>query len=134
VVARLIQLAARVASPLFLMAIAKVTDPQGYEVTLEEERWKHITDGHPEVSKLLDILIKALAEPELICRDKADPEVHFYYRLTGRSVLRRDDIYMSAVVERSEGNKIANVKTAHLVKQPKKGGEIVWFKPQMSSR
>jgi len=116
------------------MAIAKVTDPQGYEVTLEEERWRHIVKGHPEVEKLQDVLIKALGEPELIYRDKEDREVHFYYRLTGRSVLRRNDIYMSAVIKRSEGNKIADVRTAHLVKQPKKGGEIVWFRPQMSSR
>jgi hypothetical protein len=116
------------------MAIAKVTDPQGYEVTLEEERWKHIIDGHPEVAKLFDILVKTLSEPELIYRDQVDKEVNFYYRLTGRSVLRRDDIYMSAVVERSEGNKIARVKTAHLVKQPKKGGEIVWFKPLLNSK
>ncbi|GAC1435425.1 MAG: hypothetical protein NVS1B11_37350 [Terriglobales bacterium] len=48
---------------------AKVTDPQGYEVTLTEERWQHITEGHPEVEKLLDVLLATLEAPGLISQD-----------------------------------------------------------------
>lgn len=117
-----------------MTVIAKVTDPQGYVISLEQERWDHIIEGHPEIIKLQDILINTMREPELILSDSQDPVIHFYYRLTGRSIFRRDDIYMSAVVERSEGNKVARVVTAHLVKQPKKNGGMVWFKPQLSSR
>ena len=116
------------------MPSAKVTDPQGYEVIIEEDRWEHIIDRHPEVEPLQDILLQTLDKPNLVKRDPDRDEVFYYYRLTGRSVLRRDDIYMSAVVERSEGHKIGRVLTAHLVRQPRKDGEIVWFDPQLKSR
>lgn len=116
------------------MPIAKVNDPEGYEIALEEEQWEHIIQGHPEVAPLQDILLQTIAEPNLIKCDPDRADVFYYYRLTGRSVLRRDDIYMSAVVERSEGNKIGQVLTAHLVKQPRKDGDIKWFKLQQESR
>ncbi|GAC1516495.1 MAG: hypothetical protein NVS1B11_37340 [Terriglobales bacterium] len=41
---------------------------------------------------------------------------------------------MGVVVERSHGNKLASVKTAYLVKEPKKGGKIIWFNLQMNSK
>lgn len=110
------------------MATAKTTDPQGYEVVLDDERWEHILEGHPEMAELRDGLMATLSSPELILRDPDSQQIHFYYRLTGRSVFRRDDIYISAVVERSDGNKFARVKTAHLVKATKKNGELVWMK------
>jgi hypothetical protein len=110
------------------MPIVRVTDVQGYEVLLEDERWEHILDGHPEMKDLRDLLLETLRVPELILRDPDRPEVFFYYRLTGRSIWRRNDIYISAVVERSDGNKVARVKTAHLVKQTKKDGVLVWLK------
>jgi hypothetical protein len=112
------------------MAIAKVTDPEGYEVTLEEERWQHIIEGHPEIEKLRDVLLDTLKSPALIQQETDAEEVFLYYRLTGRSFYKHNDIYMVAVVERSEGNKIAGVKTAYLVKQPKKGRKMVWFNLQ----
>lgn len=116
------------------MPIARVNDPEGYEITLEEERWDHIIDGHPEIAPLQDILIHAISEPNLIKRDPDRVEVFYYYRLTGRSVLRRNDIYISVVVERSEGNKVGRILTAHLVKHPRKDGEIIWFNLQQKSR
>ena len=86
------------------------------------------------MAKLQDILIATMGGPLLIKRDPEREEVFYYYRLTGRSVLRQNDIYMSAVVERSEGNMVGRVLTAHLVKQPRKDGEIVWFSLQPKSR
>jgi capsid portal protein len=78
----------------------KITDPQGYEITLSAETWhKHIVRGHVEVGELLDVVLKTLEEPEVIQKDPDFPEVHTYYRLTGRSIFRRNDIYMGVVVE-----------------------------------
>ena len=109
------------------MPLVKVTDVQGYEVILEDERWEHITNGHPEMKDLRELLIETMASPELILRDPDRDEVFFYYRLTGRSIWRRNDIYISAVIERSDGNKVARVKTAHLVKTTKKDGVLIWL-------
>jgi hypothetical protein len=78
--------------------------------------------------------IQCISEPNLIKRDPERDEVFYYYRLTGRSIFRRDDIYMSAVVERSEGNKVGRILTAHLVRQPRKDGEVIWFNLQQKSR
>ncbi len=114
------------------MPVFKVTDPQGYEVTLETERWEHITSGHPEMRELYDILAETIAKPEIIKRDEKRPDIFYYYRLTGRSIWRHDDIYCSAVVSRSEGNKTGRVRTAHLVKKPRPDGELVWFSRRTS--
>ena len=112
------------------MATEKLTDPLGYEIRIEDDRWAHIIDRHPEVEPLRDVLLQTINEPNLIKKDAERADVFYYYRLTGRSVFRRDDIYMSAVVERSEGNKLGRVLTAYLVKQPRKDGDIAWFNLQ----
>jgi hypothetical protein len=114
------------------MPVKKVTDPQGYEIALEDERWEHIIEGHPEMTEHHDLLLEVMERPELIVGDPERKEVFYYYRLTGRSIFRRNDIYISAVVERSEGNKVGRVKTSHLVKETKKDGVLVWFNRQKS--
>jgi len=109
------------------MAVVRVTDVQGYEVVLEDERWEHIVEGHPEMAKHRDLLLETMRCPELILCDPKQKQVHYYYRLTGRSIFRRDDIYISAVIVRSDGNKVARVITAHLVKTTRKDGVLVWL-------
>lgn len=116
------------------MAVEKRTDPQGYEIALEDERWDHIIERHPEMEEHRELLLQAMESPELILRDPQRQQTFYYYRLTGRSVFRRDDIYISVVIERSDGNKVGMVKTSHLVKETKKDGVLVWFKRQKSSR
>jgi len=106
-------------------AIFEVVDPQGFRVILEEERWRHITARHPEMRDKLELLEITIRSPQLIKREAPDGNIHFYLRLTGRSFFRHSDVYMSAVVERSD-KKTARIKTAHIVKEPKKG-EIVWL-------
>jgi hypothetical protein len=86
------------------------------------------------MAPLQDLLLLTLKEPELIQQDPDRAEIYYYYRITGRSLFRRNDLYLSTVIERSEGNKTGRVLTGHLVKQPKKGGKLVWFKPQLNSR
>jgi hypothetical protein len=45
------------------MPIARVNDPEGYEVALEDERWEHIIiEGHPEIAPLQAILIQCISE------------------------------------------------------------------------
>jgi len=110
-------------------ALLRVTDPQGFEIRLDLDTWeKHITVGHPEMKDYLELLSKTLSEPEVIQRSPLQPETHFYYRLTGRTFHKRNDIYLSAVVHRSEETKTGFVKTAHLVKKIRKEGETVWLK------
>lgn len=105
-----------------------VTDPEGYEISLDLETWEHITKRHPEMSKFYDLLERTLREPELIQRCQKQSETHYYYRLTGRTFYRFDDIYLTIVVRREEEPKKGNVKTAHLIKELRKEGQTIWIR------
>ncbi|HYL64001.1 MAG TPA: hypothetical protein VE077_15395 [Candidatus Methylomirabilis sp.] len=109
--------------------LLRVTDPEGYEIKLDLDRWeKHIVVGHPEMKDYLDLVAKTLAEPEVIKHSPVQDETYFYYRLTGRSFHRKNDIYMSVVVQRDEETKKGFVKTAHLVKKMNPAGETIWMR------
>jgi hypothetical protein len=108
-------------------SVFHVLDPEGFEIVLEIERWEHIVDGHPEVKPLLDLVQETVTKPELILQDGCRKETHYYYRLTGRRLLRRDDLYLVAVVRRSTTEKNGNVRTAYLVKEFRKG-VLIWLK------
>ena len=69
----------------------------------------------------------AIREPEVIL-ESIPREVCVYYRLTGRSVLRRNDLFIAVVVARGDKDKKGVVKTAYLVKGIKKGWKLVWLK------
>jgi hypothetical protein len=106
-----------------------VEDPQGYQVVLDLNAWeKHIVANHPEMRDLLDLLASTIEQPELIQRSSVSIETHYYYRLTGRSVLRRDDIYVNAVVHRDENSRTGFVKTAFLVQRVRREGDCIWMK------
>ena len=49
-------------------------------------------------------------------REDTQSETHYYYRLTGRSYARAQDIYFNVVARRIEADKTGSVKTAFLVK------------------
>lgn len=107
----------------------RVKDPQGYEIALELETWEqHIVQHHPEVQKFFDLLEKVINEPQLIQRSSKQSETFYYYRLTGRSFYRINDIYLSVVARRDEETKSGVVKTAHLLKEVRREGETVWMK------
>lgn len=106
-----------------------VEDPQGYEVVLEVETWdSHIIKQHPEIEKFFDLIGKTLSEPQLIQQSRRQGETYYYYRLTGRSFYRINDIYLSVVVRRDDDAKKGVVKTVHLLKEVRKDGETVWMK------
>jgi hypothetical protein len=107
-------------------SVFHVLDPEGFEIVLEIERWDHIVVGHPEIKPLLDLLELTISGPEVIMQDGCRKETHYYYRLTGRSVLRRNDLYLVAVVRRSTTEKQGTVRTAYLVKGVRKG-QLVWL-------
>ena len=109
-------------------ALIRVTDPQGYEIKLDLDRWeKHIIVGHPEIKNYLELIGTTLAEPEVIKHSPVQDETYFYYRMSGKAFHRKNDIYLSVIVQRSEETKNGFVKTAHLVKKMHEG-DVVWMK------
>lgn len=107
----------------------QATDPQGFEISLDVETWEnHIMPRHPEVEKFFDLLARVISDPQLIRRSSNQGETYYYYRLTGRSFARAQDIYLSIVVRRDEEAKTGVVKTAHLLKEVHREANTVWMK------
>jgi hypothetical protein len=47
-------------------------DPRGREISLDNERWSHIVDGHPELSDIRDDVLRAVQAPtEILARTRA---------------------------------------------------------------
>lgn len=105
------------------------TDPQGFIVTLDVHRWEdHIVKRHPEMGDHLERIRLTIEDPQLIQRSESTTTA-YYYRLTGRSGKRTDDIYVSVVVDRNEETKTGVVKTAHLLKSVRTDeSRTIWLK------
>jgi hypothetical protein len=103
-----------------------VTDPEGYTVSLDMHTWQnHIAKDHPEMRKFEDLIGMTAEHPTLIQRGSGT--TYYYYRLTGRSFYKANDVYLSLVVERNEVTKSGTVLTAHIVKEVRSYGETTWM-------
>jgi hypothetical protein len=45
-------------------AFTTVVDPDGQAIDLTEERWAHITDGHPELTSFRGEVLATVREPD----------------------------------------------------------------------
>jgi len=59
--------------PLYLLSYNR-------KIKLTNERWKHITDTHPELRELLKEISGALEDPELIKSSIYDDDVLLFYK------------------------------------------------------
>lgn len=64
---------------------ATVADPNGINVELSEERWAHITAGHPEIAPFLDAVLEAVRAPDRRIPGRDPGETWFYLRIVGLS-------------------------------------------------
>jgi len=104
-----------------------VVDPLGYTVTLDMHTWEdHISKRHPEMRNLQDLIAATAEHPSLI-QQSLSGTTCYYYRLTGRTILNANDLYLSLVVDRNEITKSGAIRTAHLVKQVRSEGETIWM-------
>lgn len=81
---------------------------RGMPVRLTEERIRHIVEEHPVMSRLLDHIADALANPDYVVTSRRVPEVVLYYRSIG-------DRFICAVVAKTESD--AFVLTSYPVKR-----------------
>lgn len=58
----------------------RIKDYIGNQIELTTERWRHITNEHPEVRGFKNRLSEILATPDLVKRSKRDKDVLLYYR------------------------------------------------------
>jgi hypothetical protein len=62
-----------------------VRDPQGRDVVLDAERWKHIIDGHPELSAIQAEILRAVESPTEVLAGRTSDEEWFYLEEAGPS-------------------------------------------------
>jgi hypothetical protein len=100
-----------------------LTDYQGHEVRLSDERWRHVME-HPEMAGMDAALEETLRAPELVIRSRSDPAAALHYRYYLRTLAGGK--WLCIVVKYGEFEPF--VLTAYLTDKPKKG-ELLWRKP-----
>ncbi len=90
------------------------------KIKLTNERWKHITDTHPELKELLKELSGTLEDPELIKSSIYDDDVILFYRFYEHIY---EGKYICVVVKLCEEIVITSYITDRI-----KRGEVVWIK------
>ncbi|MCD4799923.1 MAG: hypothetical protein K8R19_13070 [Methanosarcinales archaeon] len=89
-------------------------------IRLTNERWKHITDTHPELQNLLNELGGALKEPEIVKNSVNNEDVVLFYRFYEHIYKGK---YMCVVVKLND----ESIITAYITDRIKRG-EVVWKK------
>jgi hypothetical protein len=100
-----------------------LTDFQGREVRLSDERWRHILD-HPEMAGMEAALEETLRNPELVIRSRSDPAAALCYRYYQRTLMGGK--WLCVVVKYDVVEPF--VLTAYLTDKPKEG-ELLWRRP-----
>jgi hypothetical protein len=65
--------------------VRAMRDPRGRRVSLEAERWEHISDGHPELRDIQADIVRAVESPSEILAGRAPDEEWFYLAGAGPS-------------------------------------------------
>lgn len=97
--------------------IATMTDPKGRTVTLTQERWEHIIEGHPEVERHLAALKQCVERAEARTRGKSEDSEKLWLRNVGPAK-------WFSVLVRYEGRTGA-IRTAHADGRGPKPGELI---------
>jgi hypothetical protein len=66
-------------------AFTTVVDPDGQAIDLTEERWAHITDGHPELTSFRGEVLATVREPDRRLAGRTLGEAWFYKESVGPS-------------------------------------------------
>src|SRR5262245_38620151 len=66
-------------------APAAAVDPDGRAVELTEERWAHITGGHPELTRVRDAVLATVRAPDRRAAGPTLGEAWFYKENVGPS-------------------------------------------------
>lgn len=106
------------------LALAKC--PLGIGVKLDLVAWEHIQAHHPEIRSREEVM-NALESPQIIQRSTYRHSTLIYYRLIGRRSHMADGLYMAVVVDQI-GSARGTVRTAHLCRRFRAGGEALWPK------
>ncbi|MDR9755633.1 MAG: hypothetical protein ACN4A7_04575 [Thermacetogeniaceae bacterium] len=92
------------------MIFVNIKDPLDREVSLPEDAWKHIQEGHPELSSWTSISL-TIQEPNVIASSSRKANRDIYYKLGALDTY--PPLYVAVVVTFWEKRR-GIVTTAHL--------------------
>lgn len=95
-----------------------IYDPRRCRVYLTEERWRHITDGHPEITDA-NLLRQTVESPWFISADTQDDLVEVYYRKG--LYPGKPQLFVRVVVRQGK------VITAYVLGSLKRGEKVIWM-------
>ena len=98
-----------------------LTDFNGTDVRLTDERFQHITDSHPSVLELSDAIAETLTSPDVVRLSSWNADTRLYYRWYTET--KYNDKYVCVVVVVTEDD--AWIITAYLTDAIKQG-ELLW--------
>lgn len=58
-------------------AFGRAVDPDGREVVLTRDGWRHVLASHPELAGQLELVLRAIAEPDHRAPDARAGREHF---------------------------------------------------------
>ncbi|KAF5411326.1 MAG: hypothetical protein C5S47_04195 [Candidatus Methanogasteraceae archaeon] len=97
-------------------------DMFGRMIELSPERWRHVSETHPEVRTRIDLIKKTLTMPDIVKRSVHAPNVSLFYKCYE---YRYNGKYICVVIKiLDEG---CFISTAYRIGKIKKGG-MVWTK------
>jgi len=117
-----------------LSILFNATDPRGFCICCEKQRWyRHIVNHHPGLKDHLNLVKQTLEGPLMICSDATDPNREVYYNL-GILPAPCDQLYLKVVVRFSEraGKRHGTVITAFITDSAKTGEKVIWTSPRLS--
>jgi hypothetical protein len=97
-----------------------VTDPEGYQITLDSDAWEHIVDGHPDMAHWQSAVRATLERPEIIT-ERTSLARYYYSR---RSDMPMPEHHLLVVVTRTK-SKPFRVVTAHVCSDIE-GDRVTW--------
>ncbi len=99
-----------------------LTDHQGKNIRLTEERWGHILE-HPEMVAQKERLLETLQDPDIIISTAKDASVHAYHRLYEQTPVTRKFLVVAVKILTDD----AFILTAYFTSRVRKGN-VEWQK------
>lgn len=95
-------------------------DPEGRSIHLTKERWRHITDHHPEITITIPKTKSIIQKPDIITETNT-PNSIAYTQITSIQ------LYYNIYVKMDDAFEEGTIKTVFLQKNLPRGG-VIWKK------
>jgi hypothetical protein len=101
--------------------MATITSPSGSQIRLTDERWQHITIGHPEISDYYYEILETIQSPQIIYKGNNDAKIAV------KKFKERNDKFVVVIYKEISGNE-GFIITAYFSnkKEEFKRKQILW--------